>query len=161
MHARSTELIKALRLVPHPEGGHFTQAFRSELLVTPSDSRGARSALTVIYYLLVQGTVSRWHRVLSDEAWHHYEGSSIEIFTASPDGRALNRQVLGPLSATSAPLHVVPSGWWQAARPLGPYSLVGCSVGPGFEFSDFALLSSLPEAERPSSIHSLLLDDLL
>ena len=115
----------------------------------PFDSRGPRSALSVIYFLLVQDTCSRWHRVLSDEAWHHYEGSPLDIFSAPRLGGAVVRHTLGPLSATSAPLHVVPCGWWQAAQALGPYSLVGCSVGPGFEYDDFALLATIPLAERP------------
>jgi predicted cupin superfamily sugar epimerase len=117
--------------------------------VLPSDSRGSRSALSVIYFLLVEGTFSRWHRVSSDEAWHHYEGSPLDIFSASPLGGDVIRHTLGPLSAISAPLHVVPSGWWQAAQALGSYSLVGCSVGPGFEYEDFALLATIPAAERP------------
>ena len=150
MNPRAKRLIETLDLRPHPEGGHFNQVFRSQLLVTPSDSRDSRSALTVIYFLLIGGTISRWHQVLSDEAWHHCEGSPLELFMAPPDGGSLSRVILGPLSATSAPLHVVPARWWQGARPLGSYVLVGCSVGPGFEFSDFNLLSNLPVEKRPS-----------
>jgi uncharacterized protein len=149
MHPRATELVTRLNLAPHSEGGHFTRVFRSGATVLPSDSRGSRSALSVIYFLLVADTFSRWHRVSSDEAWHHYEGSPLEIFSASPLGGAVMRHTLGPLAATSAPVHVVPSGWWQAARTLGPYSLVGCSVGPGFEYEDFALLANVPAGERP------------
>ena len=149
MHDRAAELISVLGLQPHPEGGHFIEAFRSRQIVSPSGSRGPRSALTVIYFLLVEGSFSRWHRVLSDEAWHWYEGSSLELLTAAPKGGAVSRKTLGPVSGHSAPLHVVPAGWWQAARPLGPYALVGCSVGPGFEYADFALLSSVRESERP------------
>jgi predicted cupin superfamily sugar epimerase len=149
MHSRASELITLLNLAPHSEGGYFTRAFRSEATVFPADSRGSRAALSVIYFLLVEGTFSRWHRVASDEAWHHYEGSPLEILSVSPRGGAVNRHTLGPLSATCAPLHVVPSGWWQAAQALGPYSLVGCSVGPGFEYDDFSLLASIPVAERP------------
>ena len=149
MHPRASELVTRLSLAPHPEGGYFTRAFRSEATVLPSDSRGPRPALSLIYFLLVAGTFSRWHRVSSDEAWHHYEGSPLDIFSAPPLGGAVIRHTLGPLSATSAPLHVVPSGWWQAAQALGPYSLVGCSVGPGFEYDDFALLATIPAAARP------------
>lgn len=164
MHPRAAELIRTLRLEPHPEGGHFAQAFRSEALVAPADTRRPRSprrALTVIWFLLVEGSVSRWHRLLSDEAWHHYEGSPLELFIASPGGGAVSRLILGPLSEASAPLRVVPSGWWQAAQPLGPYSLVGCSVGPGFEYDDFTLLSSLPEVERPAFEPPALLAEFL
>lgn len=149
MHARAIELIRALGLAPHPEGGHFVEAFRSRVLVSPSDSRSRRSALTIIYFLLVEGAFSRWHRVRSDEAWHWYEGSPLELLSAGPDGGTVASTTLGPVSVGSAPLHVVQADWWQAARPLGPYALVGCSVGPGFDYSDFSLLSSIPEPERP------------
>jgi uncharacterized protein len=161
MHPRVSELIDLLRLEPHPEGGHFVQTYRSSLMVRPSDSRGSRTALTVIYFLLVQGGVSRWHRVASDEAWQWYEGSPLELFTASPDTGVVQSSVLGPLSGVAAPQHVVPAGCWQAARSSGVYTLVGCSVGPGFEYSDFTLLSSLPDHERPRITPSSLLAELL
>jgi hypothetical protein len=131
VHPRAEELVTRLGLAPHPEGGHFARVFRSGATVSPPDSRGPRAALSAIYFLLVEGGFSRWHRVSSDEAWHHCE------------------HALGPLSDASAPLHVVPCGWWQAARALGPYSLVACCVGPGFEFDDFALLADIPPGERP------------
>jgi len=150
MHPRVTELIQILGLHPHPEGGHFVEAFRSPLVVAPSDGRGARSALTVIYFLLAHGTFSRWHRVRSDEAWHWYEGAPVEFLTVGPEGGSVSRVMLGPLSGNAAPLHIVPAGWWQAARPRGDYALVGCSVGPGFDYSDFTLLSVVPEPERPT-----------
>jgi uncharacterized protein len=148
MHARPRELIRLLKLQPHPEGGHFVETFRSGILVSPADGRSRRAALTVIYFLLTEGAFSRWHRVLSDEAWHACEGS-LELFTAPPEGGAVTRTIVGPLSDESAPLHVVPAGWWQAARPRNAYALVGCSVGPGFDYSDFTLLSSIPKAQRP------------
>jgi uncharacterized protein len=161
MHPRASELISLLRLESHPEGGQFVQTFRSTLIVTPSDSRGTRTALTVIYFLLVQGSFSRWHRVVSDEAWHWYEGYPLELFIVAPDTGVVQSSLLGPLSGTTAPQHIVPAGCWQAARSSGAYTLVGCSVGPGFEYSDFTLLSSLPEHERPRIIPSSLLAELL
>lgn len=160
MHPRASELIRLLRLEPHPEGGHFVQTFRSSLNVTPSDSRGSRAALTVIYFLLVQGSVSRWHRVASDEAWHWYEGEPLELFLAPPDTGVVHSLLLGPLSGNTAPQHIVPAGHWQGARSRGAYTLVGCSVGPGFEYSDFTQLSSLPEHERPQLTPSSLLTEL-
>jgi predicted cupin superfamily sugar epimerase len=149
MNSRVAELIGLLGLQPHPEGGHFVEAFRSPLHVSTNETRGNRSALTVIYFLLVRGGFSRWHRVLSDEAWHWYEGSSLELLTVGSQGGAVLSTTLGPLSSNSAPLHVVPAGCWQAARPKGEYTLVGCSVAPGFDYADFTLLSSVPERERP------------
>ena len=150
-----------LGLQPHPEGGHFIEAFRSPHAISPLDPRGKRSALTVIYFLLARGSISRWHRVLSDEAWHWYEGSPLELFTVGPSGGSVCRHILGPLSDGSAPLHIVPAGWWQAARPCGDYALVGCSVGPGFDYSDFTLLVSIPEPERPVFTPSSCLAELL
>jgi predicted cupin superfamily sugar epimerase len=162
MHPRARELVSLLRLEPHPEGGHFVQTFRSPLIVTPSDLRGARTALTVIYFLLVQGSVSRWHRVASDEAWHWYEGCPLELLVAHPDTGVIESSLLGPLSGTTTtPQHIVPAGRWQAARSTGAYTLVGCSVGPGFEFSDFTLLSSLPEHEKPHITPCSLLTEFL
>lgn len=161
MHPRASELISLLRLEPHPEGGHFVQTFRSPLIVTPNDSRGSRAALTVIYFLLVQGSVSRWHRVASDEAWHWYEGHPLELFSAPPDTGAVQSWLLGPLSGSTKPQHIVPAGHWQAARSSGGYTLAGCSVGPGFEYSDFTLLSSLRDHEKPRITPSSLLAELL
>jgi len=161
MHPRASELIQLLKLEPHPEGGHFVQTFRSSLSVTPGDLRGSRRALTLIYFLLVKGSVSRWHRVASDEAWHWYEGDSLELFAAPADTGIVQVSVLGPLSGGAAPQLVIPAGHWQAARTTGAYTLVGCSVGPGFEYSDFTLLSSVSEHERPSMSPSFLLNELL
>ncbi len=160
MHPRATDLINLLRLETHPEGGLFRQTFRSNLRVSPVDSRGSRPALTLIYFLLVQGGISRWHRVTSDEAWHWYEGYPLELFTASPSSGAIQSSLLGPLSGIASPQVVVPAGYWQAARCSGAYTLVGCSVGPGFEYSDFTLLSSLPEHERPLLTPASLLAEL-
>lgn len=161
MHARAAELIRLLGLAPHPEGGHFVEAFRSALAVSPTDSRSRRSALTVIYFLLAEGAFSRWHRVQSDEAWHWCEGWPLELLSVGPDGGSVIITRLGPLSSNAAPLHVVPAGWWQAARPLGPYALVGCSVGPGFDYADFSLLSSIPALERPQFSPQSLFNELL
>jgi len=149
MHPRAQELIELLQLQPHPEGGHFVETFRSPLIVTPIDSRGSRTALTVIYFLLTEGEVSRWHRVQSDEAWHWHEGHPLDLFVASPDTNVIQSFSLGPASQKTTPQHIVPAGHWQAARSAGAYTLVGCSVGPGFEFSDFTMLSSLPGHGRP------------
>jgi predicted cupin superfamily sugar epimerase len=161
MHPRASELISVLNLEPHSEGGYFVQTFRSSVSVVRRDLRGTRAALTVIYFLLVQGGISRWHRVASDEAWHWYEGYPLELFTAPPDDVIVRCSVLGPLSAGAAPQHVVPAGHWQAARTSGAYTLVGCSVGPGFEYSDFTLLASLPDDKRPCITPSALLAELL
>src|SRR5207249_3829695 len=114
------------------------RVFCSPHPVRPADGRPPRPAITTIYYLLAAGEHSRWHRIASDEIWHFYEGDALELLWI--DGR-LERQVLHLPSARARPAAVVPAGCWQAARPLGAYALVGCSVGPGFDMVDFELLA--------------------
>lgn len=143
---RSAELIATLRLVPHPEGGYYGEVFRSSTTVHPADGRDTRAALTGIYFLLSAGSVSRWHRVLSDEIWHFYEGAPLDLWVASPEGHRAKQHRLGPLRGDQRPVFTVPAGWWQAARSTGSYTLAGCTVGPGFDFRDFTLA-----ADQPSS----------
>lgn len=138
---RAAELIETLRLEPHPEGGFYREVFRSAQHVTPDDARGRRHALTTIYYLLPAGSVSRWHRVESDEVWHFYEGAALELLELNPSGRALVRHQLGGVGNGMSPVCTIAAGHWQAARPQGAYTLVGCTVAPGFEFGDFRLLA--------------------
>jgi uncharacterized protein len=143
------DLISSLGLTPHPEGGHFREVFRSDARVQPLDERSDRPALTTIYFLLARGEVSRWHRVASDEAWHYYEGEPLELFVMDPAFDQLTRTVLGPRGDGLTAVHVVPQNFWQAARSTGSYTLVGCTVGPGFDFEDFSMLRDLPrKAER-------------
>ena len=145
-HPRVAELIGQLSLVAHPEGGYYTQIFRSSSQVEPADGRGRRPGLTTIYFLLPHGTCSRWHRVTSDEVWHFYEGACLELLQLSADVTSLTRVALGPLTLGQAPVHTVVAGDWQAARTTGPYTLVGCTVGPGFDFKDFTMLCDVPDA---------------
>ena len=141
---RAEHLIAALGLIPHPEGGYYGELFRSDAAVHPTDGRGLRAALTTIYFLLPGAAVSRWHRVQSDEVWHFYEGAPLDLWMLSPDGGQANQHRLGPLDGAQRPAWTVPGGWWQAARSTGPYTLVGCTVGPGFDFRDFALAGDQP-----------------
>jgi uncharacterized protein len=126
---RAKELIESLGLQPHPEGGWYRQVFKSADRVTRQADGADRTALTTIYFLLVEGTSSAWHRVDSDEAWHFYEGDPLELSTKS---------TTTVLDANHR-VHVIPAREWQSARPLGAYTLVGCTVGPGFEFEDFEM----------------------
>ena len=148
---RATFLIEKLALQPHPEGGYYREVYRSASRVEPADERPGRSALTTIYFLLTAGQWSRWHRVLSDEVWHFYEGASLELFWLDVDKDERTRAVLGTIDEGSnqRPVQVVPAGCWQAARSTGDYTLVGCTVGPGFDFADFRLWKEgSAEAER-------------
>ncbi len=136
---RAGWLVRTLELAPHPEGGFFRELYRSASVVRPGDGRSPRASLTTIYFLLRAGQHSRWHRVRSDEVWHFYEGDPIELLLADPGVTATQAATLGPIGQ-GEPAHVVPANAWQAARPLGRYALVGCTVAPGFEFEDFSFL---------------------
>lgn len=141
MHPRAAQLIATLGLSPHPEGGHFREVYRSARLVVPDDGRQARSALTVIYFLLAEGEASRWHRVASDETWHFREGDVIELsLSGARDLAVIEIHRLGPLADGIEPARVVPAGRWQSACSTGAFTLVSCTVGPGFEFADFEML---------------------
>ena len=148
MHPRARQLIEDLQLQPHPEGGFYREIFRSEGRVWPADVRPARSALTTIYFLLPAGTHSRWHRVASDEVWHLYEGEPLELLVTNPDLTLAESSYCSERARMTGPVRAVPAGWWQAARPCSDYSLVGCTVAPGFEFEDFSFMRGAPEAER-------------
>ncbi|HMQ74774.1 MAG TPA: cupin domain-containing protein [Flavobacteriales bacterium] len=146
MHPRAEALIRELGLLPHPEGGHYRELYRSPLQVHPPDGRGDRAALTTIYFLLPAAEISRWHRVSSDEVWHHLEGAPLELVVSDPDLHRVQRHLLGPLRDGLRPEVVVPPGHWQAARSTGDHTLVGCVVAPGFDFADFTMLRDLPDA---------------
>lgn len=145
MDTRASHLIAQLGLVPHPEGGYYRQIYRSATTVQPTDGRDVRPSLTTIYFLLVAGEVSRWHRVASDEVWHYYEGDLLELFEADASFAEITSHLLGRVDDRKGPVHVIPAGRWQAARSSGAYTLVGCTVGPGFDFSDFEMLDQQPE----------------
>lgn len=128
----AAEVIAALRLRPHPEGGHYAEIYRD-----PLEEPTRRGACTSIYYLLTEG--SRWHRVDAAEIWCWHAGAPVELQVAS-DGRGPTRCRLGTdLAAGERPQAVVPPRAWQMARPLGPWSLVGCVVAPAFRFEGFEL----------------------
>jgi hypothetical protein len=141
----AAETIHRLGLVPHPEGGYYRETFRSALTLDLSDGR-RRSASTAIHYLLPPGVWSAWHRVASDEIWHHYDGGPLRLHLLGTGTRRLDR---------SDPQIVVPAGVWQAAEPEeGEGVLCGCTVAPGFDFADFEmgraeeLIRAFPEDEE-------------
>ena len=143
MHSRAAELIRILGLRPHPEGGHYAEMYRSASRVLPIGRDVERPSLTSIYFLLAAGEHSCWHRVLSDEVWHYYEGDPLELLRFDDEG--LHRVRLGPVAHETRPVAIIPAGSWQAARPLGAYTLGGCTVGPGFDFDDFTLAVDFPD----------------
>jgi predicted cupin superfamily sugar epimerase len=126
-------IIRALDLKPHPEGGHYRETFRH------APPTGGRGAMTAIYYLLQQGEISAWHRVDAAEIWHFYAGAPLAL-SLSPDGRKIEAVALGPdIARGERPQAAVPPGCWQSARSDGAWTLVGCTVGPAFEFSGFEM----------------------
>ncbi|MGD9543687.1 MAG: cupin domain-containing protein [Methylocystis sp.] len=132
------EIVRLLDLAPHPEGGFYHQTFRDSVSVA-----GARAASTAIYYLLPGGGISHWHRVDAAEVWHFYQGAPLELKIAA-QGAPTEILRLGPtLAAGERPQAVVPAGFWQSAKSLGrepdDWTLVGCTVAPGFEFAGFEL----------------------
>ncbi|WP_282343703.1 MULTISPECIES: cupin domain-containing protein [Pseudomonas] len=141
MHPRAQELIDTLGLQAHPEGGYYRRMFAS------AQRHGERAACSSIVFLLLEGQASRWHRVDADEIWHFHEGGALELLIAeSPD--ELRSQRLGPLAVDQLPQAAVPAHAWQAARALGRYTLVGCTVAPEFRFEGFRLLADDPQAQR-------------
>lgn len=126
-------IIALLELKPHPEGGHYRETFRD-----PQGPEG-RGFSTAIYYLLDAGETSHWHRVDAAEIWHHYAGAPLAL-SLSRDGSAATTEHLGKdLAAGQRPQIVVPAGCWQSAATLGGWTLVGCTVAPGFAFSAFEM----------------------
>jgi len=129
----AAEIIARLQLAPHPEGGHFRETFRD----SRCDAHG-RSASTAIYFLLARGERSHWHRVDAVETWHYYAGDALTLRVADENGVRVVR-VGANLTADEVPQAIVPAHAWQAAESTGDWTLVGCTVAPGFEFAHFEL----------------------
>jgi predicted cupin superfamily sugar epimerase len=126
------DIIARLGLTPHPEGGHYRETFRD---AAPD---GGRAASTAIYFLLKRGERSHWHRVDAVEIWHYHAGAPLRLDIA--DGEKRESIVVGPdLDAGERPQGIVPTQAWQAAESLGDWTLVGCTVAPGFDFAGFVL----------------------
>jgi len=139
-------VIRLLDLRPHPEGGHFRETFRDA-----PEERG-RAASTAIYFLLTAGEVSRWHRIDAAEVWHWYAGAPLELSLAPPQGASVQIRLGSSLESGERPQAVVPAGHWQRARSLGDWTLIGCTVAPGFIFEGFELADE--GFEPPTQIES-------
>lgn len=138
MHPRALELISSLDLSPHPEGGYFKRVYESTKQV---EANGVlRPAITSIQFLLTREAGSRWHRVDAAEVWDWQEGSAIELLMYDAQMRSLSRAQLDTSARGGQLLQVVPAGIWQSARTHGDYSLVTCSVSPGFVWSGLEML---------------------
>ena len=127
------EIIETLGMQPHPEGGFFVETYRD----TPAG--GGRAHSTGIYFLLREGDFSHWHRVDASEMWHWYAGSPLALHISEDASETTTHRLGNDLKAGERPQTVVPPHAWQAAESLGDWTLVGCTVAPGFEFSGFEL----------------------
>jgi uncharacterized protein len=131
----AAEVVRILDLQPHPEGGHFRETFRDTLQMA-----SGRAASTAIYYLLVRGERSHWHRVDAAEVWHWYAGGPLLLETAASEAGTITKTVLGPdLASGERPQAIVPAQAWQSAQSNADWTLVGCTVAPGFDFAGFEM----------------------
>jgi uncharacterized protein len=129
----AADMIARLDLKPHPEGGHYRETFRDS-----NAGANSRSHSTAIYFLLARGERSHWHRIDAVEIWHYYAGDAMTLHTA--DDIRSRRIILGPdIAAGEVPQAIVPANAWQAAESTGDWTLVGCTVAPGFDFAKFEL----------------------
>jgi predicted cupin superfamily sugar epimerase len=162
-HAARDELIRRFDLKPHPEGGFFNETYRSAARVSRDDGHDGlaqtRSASTAIYYLLCDGAHSAWHRIRSDEVWHFYAGEPLNVHVIDASGALLTHKLGNTLTHPDAVFQaVVPAGLWFAAECAGPatFALVGCTVAPGFEFSEFEIADvDALKAEHPQHAEAI------
>jgi predicted cupin superfamily sugar epimerase len=138
-----SQIVEKLGLISHPEGGYFSENYRSELNLDFDGFSGKRSCSTSIYFLLEAGHFSALHKIKSDEIWHFYLGQALEIIEIEPNGRLIQTKLGQDFSNGEVLSYVVKAGNWFGSRPLAGsvFSLVGCTVCPGFDFADFEMPS--------------------
>jgi len=145
MNTALEDIIRTLKLKPHPEGGYFRETYRSEGEIGPESLdaaySGKRNYSTCIYYLLTSEAFSSFHRILQDETWHFYDGSSLCLRMISPGGSYTEVLIGREFTNGQIPQFTIPGGTWFAANIINTndFSLVGCTVAPGFDFADFEL----------------------
>ena len=142
MSLTPADIIARFDLQPHPEGGHYRETFRD----SRTDANG-RSTSTAILFLLARGERSHWHRVDAVEVWHHYSGATLTLEIVENDRRQ-SVQLGSDIAVGETPQAIVPAHAWQAARSTGDWTLVGCTVAPGFDFAKFEMA---PEGWEPFS----------
>lgn len=154
------EITTHLELLPHPEGGFYKESYRSDISIPqnhlPEPFKGDRSYCTGIYFLLTSNNFSAFHRIKQDEIWHFYTGSSLYVHAIDKDGSYTRHEVGLDLLKDQRPQLVVPKGCWFASevKDKNSYSLVGCTVAPGFDFEDFELtqrkelINTYPQHEK-------------
>lgn len=154
MKAAIDSIIQSYKMLPHPEGGFYKESYRSDLLLEgdslSNGMNGRRNCSTAILFLLVENSFSAFHRIKSDEVWHFYDGDPVDIHVIESNGHyRMIKLGKNPLQ-NEVFQAVVPAGAWFASKTEGEYSLVGCTVAPGFDFADFELAKAeLLAAEFP------------
>lgn len=143
MNAAIDSIIQSYKMLPHPEGGFYKETYRSVIELDgkslANGMEGTRNCSTAILFLLVQNSFSAFHRIKSDEIWHFYDGDPVQIHVIEPNGN-YNLIKLGKNASKNEVFQaVVPASAWFASKTEGEYSLVGCTVAPGFDFADFEL----------------------
>lgn len=147
MKHQISQIIEKLELTPHPEGGYFKETYRSSGEIKQdclgSSFEGSRNYSTCIYFLLTSNDFSAFHRIKQDEIWHFYDGSPIHLHVISPSGKYSKHRIGRDLAVGETPQLMVPAGCWFAAEVAleNAFSLVGCTVSPGFDFQDFEMRS--------------------
>lgn len=149
----ANDFISQLGLLPHPEGGYYKETYRSAETIAFTGFEGKRNISTAIYFLIEKGNFSALHRIKSDEVWHFYAGYALEVIEIDEAGKLISTTVGNDVSKGQVPQYVVKAGRWFGSRVLegGSFSLVGCTVAPGFDFKDFemagreALVAQFPE----------------
>jgi len=138
------EIIKKFNLSPHPEGGWFREIVRSKNSLIREDGQ-FRNFITGIYYLLERDAKSAWHRVNNaDEIWIYLRGDPLNLWCLDNNNKLIRNLILD----SNNPVEMIPSGFWQAAKSTGEFTLVSCCVGPGFDFKDFELLRNTNHSSR-------------
>ena len=146
MYKKSSEIINQFKLLPHPEGGWYREILRSESYVIRTDGK-KRNNITGIYYLLCKNEISTWHRVKSaDEIWIYLQGAPLDLWCVDSG----NKEVRTLKLDSNNPIAMITSGYWQAAKSSGAFTLASCCVGPGFDFSDFEMLRNIDPSLRPT-----------
>jgi len=159
------QYISNLKLQPHPEGGYYKETYRSDESIAkqclPGSFDGDRSFSTAIYFMLQQGDFSAFHRIKSDECWHFYDGGTLLIHEISKDGQYKCTRLGRNIAEGETFQYVVPAGHWFASEPAAEteFSLVGCTVAPGFDFADFEMAKA-PELLQFFPQHSSVIERL-
>lgn len=135
--------VEKLKLLAHPEGGFYKETYRSSIEIDSFKPNVKRNLSTAIYFLITKGNFSAFHKIKSDEMWHFYEGDSLMVHIIHPNGKYEWMKIGLDIENGEQPQGIVPANAWFASETNGDYSLVGCTVAPGFDFADFELAKEI------------------